>query len=116
MINSTNLKNNNWQHVVLIRKSGVVFGYLDGANMLISGNSGADFNCVNNIGTRIGAVSGTTPSAFMKGFLDEIRIYNTALSTSQIKQNYIAGLNSLLASGSISKEEYDQRLNSLALN
>jgi len=55
-----------------------------------------------------------TISNFFHGLIDDARIYNAALSTSQIKQNYIAGLNSLLASGSISKEEYDQRLNNLA--
>ncbi|MFA7157140.1 MAG: LamG-like jellyroll fold domain-containing protein [Bacilli bacterium] len=48
------------------------------------------------------------------GLIDDIRIYNTALSFSQIKQNYIAGLDSLLSKGSISKEHYNQRLEALA--
>ncbi|MDD4624566.1 MAG: botulinum neurotoxin N-terminal receptor binding domain-containing protein [Bacilli bacterium] len=43
-----------------------------------------------------------------KGKVDEFRIYNTALSDAQIKQNYIAGLNSMLANGNISKEEYNE--------
>jgi len=51
---------------------------------------------------------------FYKGFIDDARVYNAALSASQIKQEYIAGLNSLLANNNISKEEYDQRLNSLS--
>ena len=51
---------------------------------------------------------------FFKGLVDDFRIYNAALSTAQIKQNYIVGLNSLLANGNISKEEYNQRLNNLA--
>lgn len=50
------------------------------------------------------------------GLIDDVRIYNAALTTSQIKQEYIAGLNSLLANNNISKEEYDERINSLALN
>jgi len=59
---------------------------------------------------------GIYPSGYgqFKGLIDDVRIYNTALSTSQIKQEYIAGLNSLLANNNISKEEYDQRLNSLS--
>jgi len=55
----------------------------------------------------------STPELWL-GLIDDVRIYNTALSTSQIKQEYIAGLNSLLANNNISKEEYDQRLNSLS--
>jgi prepilin-type N-terminal cleavage/methylation domain-containing protein len=46
--------------------------------------------------------------------IDDVRIYNAALSSSQIKQNYIAGLNSMLANGNISKQEYNERINALA--
>ncbi|MDD4376490.1 MAG: prepilin-type N-terminal cleavage/methylation domain-containing protein [Clostridia bacterium] len=49
-----------------------------------------------------------------KGKLDDVRIYNAALSSSQIKQNYIAGLNSMLSNGNISNEEYNERINELA--
>ncbi len=48
------------------------------------------------------------------GFIDDVRIYDAALSSSRIKQNYIAGLNSMLANGSLSKEEYNQKIESLA--
>jgi len=51
---------------------------------------------------------------FFNGLIDDTRIYNTALSSSQIKQNYIAGLDSLFHSGNISKEEYNQRISELA--
>ena len=51
---------------------------------------------------------------FFKGQIDDVRIYNSALSSSQIKQNYIAGINSLLSKGSISKEDYNERINTLA--
>lgn len=49
-----------------------------------------------------------------KGLIDELSIYNSALSSSEIKQNYIAGLDSLLANKAISKEEYHQRIFNLA--
>ena len=48
------------------------------------------------------------------GLIDDVRVYNAALSTSQIKQNYIAGLDSMLSNGTISKEEYNERINNLA--
>jgi len=53
---------------------------------------------------------------FLDGFMDNVRIYDSVLTTSQIKQNYIAGLNSLLANNNISQEEYNQRLDSLSQN
>ncbi|MGI6340874.1 MAG: LamG-like jellyroll fold domain-containing protein [Minisyncoccales bacterium] len=51
---------------------------------------------------------------FLNGIMDNVRIYNAALSSAQIKQNYIAGLNSMLANGNMSKEEYNERINILA--
>ena len=62
----------------------------------------------------IGIGQSSYPFYHFNGLIDGVRIYNAALSTAQIKQEYIAGLNSLLANNSISKEEYDQRLNNLA--
>ncbi|MDD4298988.1 MAG: prepilin-type N-terminal cleavage/methylation domain-containing protein [Bacilli bacterium] len=50
----------------------------------------------------------------MSALMDDVRIYNAVLSSAQIKQQYIAGLDSLLAKGSISEEEYEQGLNNLA--
>ena len=48
------------------------------------------------------------------GEIDDVRIYDAALSHSQIKQNYIAGLNSLLSKGSISKLKYNKNLEALS--
>ena len=83
--------------------------YLDGGNPQEITYAGDLINSNNNF-----YLSGSGSSYFFSGILDDVRIYNAALSTSQIKQEYIAGLNSLLANNNISKEEYDQRLNNLA--
>jgi prepilin-type N-terminal cleavage/methylation domain-containing protein len=48
---------------------------------------------------------------FFNGLIDEVRIYSTSLSLSQIQSQYYAGLENLLAKGRISQEEYQQRLN-----
>ena len=47
-------------------------------------------------------------------YIDEVKIYKNYLSNAQIKPNYIAGLDSLLSQVSISKEDYNQRLEALA--
>ena len=51
---------------------------------------------------------------YLKGYIDDVHIYNSILSSSRIKQNYLAGLDSLLAKGGIDKEEYIQRIEKLA--
>jgi len=62
---------------------------------------------------RIGAQSKSL-SRYWNGLIDDVRIYNTALSSAQIKKQYVAGLNSLLANNNISKEEYNLRIESLS--
>jgi len=59
-------------------------------------------------------ISGDKTTRPFVGFVDDIRIYNGAICSSQIKQEYVAGLNSLLANNNISKEEYNLQIESLA--
>jgi prepilin-type N-terminal cleavage/methylation domain-containing protein len=51
---------------------------------------------------------------YSKAVLDDVKIYYEALTSFQIQQNYIAGLDSLLSKGKILKEEYDQRMEDLS--
>ena len=50
------------------------------------------------------------------GQMDEVRLYSSEIPSSFVKEQYYAGLNSLLSGGSISKEEYNQRINQLSIN
>jgi len=101
---------NNWQYIALT--------YNRAVNLLNSYNDGSltkeitkDYaKGINNSSLRFGTGDG----AYFNGLIDDVRIYNAALSSSQIKQNYIAGLNSMLANGNISKQEYNERINALA--
>jgi prepilin-type N-terminal cleavage/methylation domain-containing protein len=52
----------------------------------------------------------------MIGLMDEVRLYDVVLPTSQIKEQYYSGLNSLLANGNIDAKEYSERINSIAIN
>ena len=45
------------------------------------------------------------------GSLDEIRIFNAPMPTSQIKAQYYAGLNNLLAKNQITPDDYINRIN-----
>jgi hypothetical protein len=49
----------------------------------------------------------------IRGKLDEIQIYNAAISETAIKQNYLSGLNNLYAKGLITELEYNEKLSEL---
>ncbi|MFA5013022.1 MAG: LamG-like jellyroll fold domain-containing protein [Candidatus Paceibacterota bacterium] len=51
---------------------------------------------------------------YIKGYVDEARIYNDAVSAVNIQQNYFAGLNKLFAKNQISKSEYSRNVANLA--
>jgi prepilin-type N-terminal cleavage/methylation domain-containing protein len=59
-------------------------------------------------------LGGGTGTLFFNGILDGIRIYDSAITSVQIKENYYVGLNSLFASGQISMNDYKERINSIA--
>ena len=106
---------NQWVYIV---------GSYDGSNVRFYQNGqevGTGISCVgqityntSSVKTAIGAM-GYSSMGFFNGLVDDVRLYDTALPSSQIKQNYIAGLNSMLANGNISQEEYNQRINNLAI-
>ncbi len=48
------------------------------------------------------------------GTMDNIRIYDAAISVSRVQQNYYSGLNRLLKNGGITIKEYTQRNSQLA--
>ncbi|MFA5013509.1 MAG: LamG-like jellyroll fold domain-containing protein [Candidatus Paceibacterota bacterium] len=50
------------------------------------------------------------------GLIDDVRVYDAAIPTSQIKQNYLTGLNRLLVNNQINNQEYSKRLAKLSNN
>ncbi|HOI59827.1 MAG TPA: prepilin-type N-terminal cleavage/methylation domain-containing protein [Candidatus Pacearchaeota archaeon] len=112
----SNLSNNRvddnlWHNIVGTYDGNSIGLYIDGIKQGVNTIYAGTINVTAN-GTYIGARAAASERFI--GLLDEARIYDAALSTSQIKQNYIAGLNSLLANGNISKKEYNERINSLS--
>jgi len=61
-------------------------------------------------------MGGRTASNRFNGLIDDVRIYNAAMPTSQIQQNYFAGLNKLFAKQGIESSEYQQGLVELSNN
>ena len=108
---STNPLDTDWHNYVFAYNGTHFRFYRDGK--IFANPDVVTVGTIYNYPLRIGAQSKSLARYFY-GLIDDVRIYKFALSTSQIKQEYIAGLNSLLANNNISKEEYDQRLNSLS--
>ncbi|MFA7142256.1 MAG: LamG domain-containing protein, partial [Candidatus Paceibacterota bacterium] len=103
---------NTWEFATLIYEEGVgsklyLNGVLKNSNDSFQGSIVYDTHAFN-----IGRLY--TTYYFFNGLIDDVRIYNSALSSAQIKQNYIAGLDSMLRNGGLSKDEYSQRLQALA--
>jgi prepilin-type N-terminal cleavage/methylation domain-containing protein len=106
------LQANRWYHVVLVwdQTTNNMKGYLDGANK---------FNKANTYwATTMPAVAignGYSSARFWKGFIDEVRIYNAVMTASAVREQYVAGLDKLLASNQITEQDYQQRLADLNL-
>ena len=59
---------------------------------------------------------GNLTTYWLNGRLDNIRIYDSAIPISQIREQYYSGLEKLLANGGITEEEYLDRTKDLANN
>jgi len=112
----TTLKNGNWHHVVFTIPGSAQADianskmFLDGQEVGVGSTSSTGSQSAKN-SLRIGG-----SYYFGSGLIDEVRMYNAAVPTSQIKEQYYAGLNSLLANGNINTKEYSERINSIAKN
>jgi prepilin-type N-terminal cleavage/methylation domain-containing protein len=104
-----------WNHMtVAADRDGYASFYLNGIwkqNTNISAQSSV------NMGTDtlyIGGLDGTVDS--FTGLIDDIRIYNQALSSSEINQNYYIGINKLFKNQGIALNEFNQRITELKTN
>lgn len=104
---------NKWTHIVVIRDGTNIIYYINGV-FDVKNTVGGSVNSVSSNPLRMGSRSDGVSFPF-NGSIDNVRIYNTILSASQIEEQYYAGLNSLLLNGGIKKEEYLSRINSITL-
>jgi len=84
--------------------------YLNGAgsSLTLTGLTSYTINGANS------AISlSRTTSEWFNGLIDDARVYNQAISASQINQNYYIGINKLFKNNRIAIKEYNQRLSEL---
>jgi len=97
---------NRWYHFVGTYDGSNIRIYKDGVQVGITPRTGT--LAVNDITAKIGTYQGANYN--FDGLIDEVRIYNTALTSVQIQSQYYAGLGRLLAKGQLTEQEYRQCL------
>ncbi|MFA7221644.1 MAG: LamG domain-containing protein [Candidatus Paceibacterota bacterium] len=112
IVSTAMLSDGVWHHIVMSNQN-----VINGWNLYFDGAKVAQQNGVailtNAQPLYIGMRGGGTSLPFT-GLMDDVRIYNQAIPTSQIRQDYCLGLNKLLLNSSINKEEFTQRLSGLS--
>jgi prepilin-type N-terminal cleavage/methylation domain-containing protein len=105
-INKTfNFANGIWYHVVGVDNGTNLMLYVNGNSI----GSGARATRISgDWSTRIG-IRGVEGNYF-NGYIDEVRIYSTALTAAHIRDQYYAGLQNLLVRNKITEQEYQERL------
>jgi prepilin-type N-terminal cleavage/methylation domain-containing protein len=104
---STAINTDTWYYVLVSYDKSLLKLYIDG-KLDKQTSFTTSVNVPSGAYTEIGAVSPTVQR--FSGLIDEVRIYSAALTASAIRENYLAGLDNLLASNQISKKDYQQRL------
>jgi len=99
---------NKWHHVVGTFDGIDIELFLDGE---LKGTITPSFSPSAGIYYKIGS---SRNDSFFNGIIDEVRIYNSAATITQIQSQYLAGLDKLLSNGAISKTEYNQRIKELS--
>ncbi|MFA5431466.1 MAG: LamG-like jellyroll fold domain-containing protein [Candidatus Paceibacterota bacterium] len=106
---TSNVVDGLWHYLtVTLSSSNVASVYVDGA---LQNSNSVTLASYSYSGVNIGR---TQYLEYFNGLIDEVRLYNAAISTSQIKEQYYIGLNKLLINKSISNEEYQNKIAKLA--
>ncbi len=108
------ISNETWYHLVfLYNRTNQRLGlYVNGE--FKGWNSASNIMKIDNDSNLIFGSYGSSSNHFIRGKFDDIRVFDNVLSAAKIKQNYIAGLDSLHNNNFISKEEYSKRLKNLS--
>lgn len=111
LVSLSRLSLNVWYNIACTFDGSVAKIYLNG---VLSNNQNWNYAITTSVQTLKIGVTNTGYDTWFNGLIDEVRMYNAAMPTSQIKEQYYAGLGSLLASGQIGPQEYAGRIDSLA--
>lgn len=104
---SDGLSMNRWHHVVYTLSGTNMRIYVDGDKKLDTTLSNSIFTTT-TLRATIGSFVNRS-SYSLNGLIDDIHVYKEALTVSQVREQYSAGLDVLLSKDSMTLEEYNQR-------
>lgn len=111
---------NQWSHIVFIFNGTNYEYYLNGVQKKSSTAFSTTINTYNNgsdlTNLRLGIgrrADGANTGSYWPGKIDEVRIYDSTIALSEIKNQYLAGLEKLLIKGEITQQEYNQKIGEL---
>ena len=112
-VKSEPLTLNTWYHEVSIRNvsegNTIISLYLNG--VFIDSDT---YDGIVNLPAFLAIGRHGATSYYFPGLIDEVHIYNSAATITQIQSQYLVGLDKLLSNGAISKSEYNQRIKELS--
>src|SRR3989338_8530204 len=94
--NSQSIAANTWYHVVLVNTAGTVTFYINGAS--VTGGSAGTLNQNNRIGHNT--------SGYFTGLIDEVRLYNRALSAAEVKELYESAAPEFRSKANVSQDTF----------
>jgi prepilin-type N-terminal cleavage/methylation domain-containing protein len=111
------LNYNRWYHIAATWDGSVMKLYTNGICQNITKNftGGTTRTLESAVNLHIGNYF-NAGQPYFKGLIDDVRIYNQAIPTSEIQQNYYLGLNKLFKNNGITSIEYHQRIGELKNN
>lgn len=105
-----NLTLNQWNNLVYVMSGSTGSFYLNGVGITSDGNTTI---ALAGTGYYFGKRADANSTTFFKGQMDEVMFFDATTSLSQIKQQYLAGLEKLLDGEEITQEDYNQRIGEL---
>jgi len=95
-----------WTHIVAIKKTNYLEAWVNGSRV---GTWSGAIGSLDNPAKKLEIGRSSDPYYF-NGIIDEARVYNSAMTASVIRDQYLAGLDKLLAGGQITEEDHCKKI------
>jgi len=116
---SANIIDGNWHLAGFTWNSGTFKLYVDGVEAAVTKYLDDAITILYNSDANLTigcALNSGSPVQLFTGSIDDARLYNQAIPTSEIQQNYFVGINKLFNDNGIALNEFSQRLVELKSN
>ena len=110
---------NNWHNIGFTWNNGTLLMYIDGKSVTYTSTGSLISNSLHNSTARLtmaSYLSDGSPVSYSTGSIDDPRLYNQPIPTSEIQQTYFVGINKLFRNQGMGLNEFNDRLVELKFN